>query len=124
MILDIKKWQIVMVETASGNAHFERSLASTENIDVFTLRGPQNCVQNSAHNPSLSAAMGDVLRRNSMLREFERREREQSGEFDAEVDDFFPESLLEKAKSDCGPAPQGMHEHYLSLIIKKNLLRL
>ena len=57
MILDIKKWQIVIVETASGNAHFERSLASTENIDVFTLRGPQNCVQNPAHNPSLSAAM-------------------------------------------------------------------
>ena len=51
----------MIVETASGNAHFERSLASTENIDVFTLRGPQNCVQNSAHNPSLSAAMGYII---------------------------------------------------------------
>ena len=46
-----------MVETASGNAHFESSLVSTENIDVFTLKGPQNCAQNSAHHPSLSAAM-------------------------------------------------------------------
>ena len=56
LILDIKKWQIVIVETASGNAHFESSLVSTENIDVFTLKGPQNCAQISAHHPSLSTA--------------------------------------------------------------------
>ncbi len=36
---------------------FARSLVSTESINVFTLGGPQNCVQNPAQNPSLSAAL-------------------------------------------------------------------
>ncbi len=35
----------------------EESLASTENIDVFTLGGPENCVQNPANNLSGCPAM-------------------------------------------------------------------